>query len=338
MFNTQKGLIMASYTPQYSNIPIGSTSEVKGGLFHSRNKDEAEAENNKRSTLMLAAYQNDLNVENWMRNNEYNSPENQMARYRSAGLNPNLIYGQLQNADGVASANASPTNFYDGPNELDMLQGVTDVGAKIGSMVQSSRQHKDNMAYQYDALKTNTRKDVALALAQIASTYQSDKMKADTAKEIARMNNTASSEAQDKDLEFKREELSEQRRLNDKRIEQINAQIENDKTLTSAQKAKLYAEVNNIRKDTEQRELDYARSVLLNKKYEYEAQLEELQRKGDMEAVKSWSALWNGDFDQVDGKVIARTATTELWNLLKDGLQAFAGARGASAGRVVPKK
>lgn len=327
---------MASYTPQYSNVPIGSTSEVQGGLFHSRNKDEAKAENNKRSTLMLAAYQNDLNVENWLRSNEYNTPENQMARYRSAGLNPNLIYGQMQNADGVAGANASPAQFYDGPNEMDILQGVTDVGTKIGSMVQSKRQHSDNLVYQYDALETNTRKDVALALAQIASTYQSDKMKADTAKEIAKMNNTASSEAQDKELEIKRSELAEVQRVNDKKIEQITSEIENNKELTKAQKAKLYAEVNNIKEDTKRRQLEYAREALLNNKYEYEAILHELQVKGDMESAKSWTALWNGDWSNVDGKVIARTATTELWNLLKDGLQAFAGARGASAGRGVP--
>lgn len=37
-------------------------------------------------------YQRDVDI--WNRANEYNSPQNQMARFKSAGLNPNLIYSQ----------------------------------------------------------------------------------------------------------------------------------------------------------------------------------------------------------------------------------------------------
>ena len=322
-----------AYEPVYSDIPIGSTSEVKGGLFHSRNKSEAKAENERRATLALAAYQNDLNVENWMRNNEYNSPENQMARYRSAGLNPNLIYGQMHNADGVAGANASPTNFYDSPNELDVMRGVADVGESVAGIVQNRRLHNDNMAYQYDALATNTKKDVALALAQIASTYQSDKMKADTAKEIARMNNDASSQAQDKDLEYKREELAETRRMNDKRIEELENRINNDKSLTYWQKEKLKEEVRHIQTDTMQKEFDLVRAQIKANSDDYRAMVNELLAKKDYEALENWNNLWNGDFDKVDGKVIARSATGTIWDLASDALKAFAGARGASIGR-----
>ena len=42
----------------------------------------------------LAAYTNEMNLENWKLQNAYNSPKAQMERYREAGLNPNLIYGQ----------------------------------------------------------------------------------------------------------------------------------------------------------------------------------------------------------------------------------------------------
>lgn len=38
------------------------------------------------------------NLEQWHRENRYNSPSAQMARYRAAGLNPNLIYGQSNTA------------------------------------------------------------------------------------------------------------------------------------------------------------------------------------------------------------------------------------------------
>lgn len=56
----------------------------------------------------LMRYQNDLNVQNWKMQNEYNSPKNQMQRYIDAGLNPNLVYGNLQNtADSLSSPSAS---------------------------------------------------------------------------------------------------------------------------------------------------------------------------------------------------------------------------------------
>lgn len=42
----------------------------------------------------LAKYQNDLNMLAWTQQQQYNTPANQMARFKAAGLNPNLIYGQ----------------------------------------------------------------------------------------------------------------------------------------------------------------------------------------------------------------------------------------------------
>lgn len=42
----------------------------------------------------LADKQNELNIENWERQNEYNAPENQMELYKRAGINPYLIAGK----------------------------------------------------------------------------------------------------------------------------------------------------------------------------------------------------------------------------------------------------
>ncbi len=42
--------------------------------------------------------------------NEYNSPKAQMARFKEAGLNPNLIYGQMSNAPAVRSSSPSSYN------------------------------------------------------------------------------------------------------------------------------------------------------------------------------------------------------------------------------------
>lgn len=47
-------------------------------------------------------------LDDWNRTNEYNSPAAQMKRYRDAGLNPNLIYGQTNTADAVSSYKPNP--------------------------------------------------------------------------------------------------------------------------------------------------------------------------------------------------------------------------------------
>lgn len=52
------------------------------------------------------SYQNDLMISNWMMQNAYNSPFAQMQRFREAGLNPNLIYGQTNMAGSVGTPSA----------------------------------------------------------------------------------------------------------------------------------------------------------------------------------------------------------------------------------------
>jgi len=43
------------------------------------------------------------NLAFWNQQNEYNSPQAQMARYQAAGLNPNLIYGQSNTAGSIST-------------------------------------------------------------------------------------------------------------------------------------------------------------------------------------------------------------------------------------------
>lgn len=47
----------------------------------------------------MAQYAHAVNLEMWNRQNEYNSPANQLARYQDAGLNPNLMYGNITNGN-----------------------------------------------------------------------------------------------------------------------------------------------------------------------------------------------------------------------------------------------
>lgn len=47
----------------------------------------------------------------WNMQNAYNSPAQQMQRFKEAGLNPNLIYGQMTNAPVVRSTDAKAPDF-----------------------------------------------------------------------------------------------------------------------------------------------------------------------------------------------------------------------------------
>lgn len=62
-------------------------------------KQSDDAEKNREWQEKMAAQQNQWNIEQWQRENEYNDPSAQMARLKKAGINPNLAYsnGNIQN-------------------------------------------------------------------------------------------------------------------------------------------------------------------------------------------------------------------------------------------------
>lgn len=64
----------------------------------------------------MAEYSYSKDLEMWNRSNEYNNPANQMLRLKSAGLNPNLVYGSgsvVGNTSGQMPKYNSPTMNYD---------------------------------------------------------------------------------------------------------------------------------------------------------------------------------------------------------------------------------
>lgn len=69
---------------------IASNMNISKQVSEQRKENQANRDWN----LNLAKQQNQWNIDQWNRENEYNSPAAQMARYKSAGLNPDLMYGQ----------------------------------------------------------------------------------------------------------------------------------------------------------------------------------------------------------------------------------------------------
>jgi len=76
---------------------VGSIAGGIGGIIQGIGSGKRQRKNiraQKQADLELAEYAYSKDLEQWERENLYNSPAAQMGRFEEAGLNPHLIYGQ----------------------------------------------------------------------------------------------------------------------------------------------------------------------------------------------------------------------------------------------------
>lgn len=85
------------------------------------------------------------NLAQWERENAYNSPAAQMQRFKEAGLNPHLIYGQSNTGGSIATANLDSASMGGGSSS-----GVTQAR---GNDWQASLQGVGNVMMNYLSLK-----------------------------------------------------------------------------------------------------------------------------------------------------------------------------------------
>lgn len=109
---------MANVNKIGSGILTNVASSVAGGLVGLAGSALQHKYNRE-----LADYQNDINIQNWRMQNEYNTPQAQRERLEAAGLNPGLMYGN----GAVSTANAGNIAQYQHPGQditSNMLNGV----------------------------------------------------------------------------------------------------------------------------------------------------------------------------------------------------------------------
>lgn len=140
-----------------------------------------------KSNMELAKYQNEWqtqenekayqrNLQMWNLQNEYNSPTQQMARLRSAGLNPNLVYGS-----GVTGNSAGSTPQYQPADikraELSSYrgwnQGLTDAVSNFLAY-RSNRAQVENMEAQNSLIRQQTATEATRQANIAASTARSE--------------------------------------------------------------------------------------------------------------------------------------------------------------------
>lgn len=107
---------------EFSNVGvplIGAATSLFAGIRASKQQQKIvaqqiqaqkeENEANRRYNLMLAEKQNQWNLEQWQRNNDYNTPSAVMSRLREAGVNPHMYYSKGNAMGGVSTASPEMT-------------------------------------------------------------------------------------------------------------------------------------------------------------------------------------------------------------------------------------
>lgn len=124
--STYNQLMRGDYT--YKSPKLGDTRTDRTNKANLAISRETNAYN-----YLLASKQNDWNIEQWNRENAYNTPSAQRQRLLDAGLNPNLMLdgGDTGNARGLDSANyanaQSTTMENPAQEKLGMLQSIQGV-------------------------------------------------------------------------------------------------------------------------------------------------------------------------------------------------------------------
>ena len=119
-----------------------------------------------RSNKKLAQHTFNKNVEMWKMQNKYNEPKNQMARLKSAGLNPNLMYGKGTpgNAQTMPQYQALPSSGEVSGQSITGLQGLVGIQqkkedlalAKINRYIADNTSGYKETVQQYQSMMART--------------------------------------------------------------------------------------------------------------------------------------------------------------------------------------
>lgn len=244
---------------------FGAASSIIGSGINFLSNNATNRSNDK-----LARYQNDWNLAQWKRENEYNLPINQMQRLREAGLNPNLVYGGGATTLSASSPKAERATMrpYTGWN----LGGDSFVNAELG----------------YQRLQ----KDNELADSQIQVNNQ---QKLESAQRIAE--SAARKAGMDFDLGLKKDLRQTQL---DTALENLN-QVRNSNALSQKQQRMMDLEIElmPLKKTMTQKQIHQLDAAIANLRMnndllKFEKDLNSLGlRRGDPWYIRSVASAWN---------------------------------------------
>lgn len=179
-----------------SSAGVG-TSNIANILLNSHNNKQNAKQWKEYANLQreLQSSQNAWNLAQWNRQNEYNSPANQMNLLRQAGLNPNLVYGNLSGASAGSLESAGADISSPTPNNAAQVSGFGDLGVQIGNQMMQKELNDANIEKINTEIESqridNAHKQFALNKQE--ETYKNQQ---DNIKSITDLNNSKSDEIQ----------------------------------------------------------------------------------------------------------------------------------------------
>jgi hypothetical protein len=164
----------------------------------------------------------------WDKQNKYNSPSQQMQRYKEAGLNPNLIYGQMSNSAAIRSTDMKHPDF-------------------VAPKLQNTGQVMNNYV------------DFKLKEQQLSN----DKQAGDLLREQTRGKRLENENLIDSSP-YLLEEKFQRSRLVGEQVQNIMADIRNKEVMNPLQQDKLRSELTTLQANRKYQALDYDQKVQMN--------------------------------------------------------------------------
>lgn len=205
------------------DIGKGLLSSVTGGLVNAGSQI-LSSNYNVSQQKKLMDYQNQLNQQNWVTNNEYNSPVNQRSRMIEAGYNPALI-----NSDGSVAqpmqaglGTAQPVDFGSGLPSGDALLDTFN----RASEVQADVEYKRALTATEDGLRSGRLRLLGSEF-DLNESYRSlnDAQCKKTAAEIVKLEREADKILSDVAREWQQLDLQRQSVAADVLIKKLDAQL-----------------------------------------------------------------------------------------------------------------
>lgn len=145
---------------QYSGQNTAALISSAGTIASNAINAIAQSSINKRTkdyNIQMYAQQRKDATADWNKQNEYNSPAAQMARFKAAGLNPNLIYGRGDSGNAAPVRSSSPQAW--NPKAPD----YSGIGQSIGQYYNTKMQQAqlDNLLQQNQVLQAQTKQITA---------------------------------------------------------------------------------------------------------------------------------------------------------------------------------
>ena len=106
---------------------------------------------NKKTSLDFYNTQRQDALADWNRQNQFNSPQAQMDRFKQAGLSPHLIYGQTNTAPPVRSVSADTPKAIAPQLDQEALKFP-----QYALMLETAQQNLENLKAQEESIKANT--------------------------------------------------------------------------------------------------------------------------------------------------------------------------------------